>query len=207
MNTQSAKQVIDFEIATSYRRVVARLIDLGVGFFVLMMVSFMISALIQTLFGLTEDAFTTIAMILWLILLIVYDVLMHRLLGKTLGKIFLGLRVVDAYGEKLSWAMCMLRAVLTYALAIGIIFLTAITASLFGWIFIGSLGRYKRFPNDSASRSFVVREVKGQLVRAAEPVETKNGKPTPLGDLERLYQQGIITKDELERKKKEIIGK
>jgi hypothetical protein len=100
--------------------------------------------------------------------------------------------------------MCILRAVLVYLFAIGIVFLTAVTASIFGWIFIGSLGRYRRFPHDSATRSFVVREIKGQLVKATASASVSPGKPTPLADLERLYEQGIITKEELERKKKEI---
>jgi uncharacterized RDD family membrane protein YckC len=188
----------------SYRRVVARLIDLGVGFFVLLMISGMIAELIRMLFKLDQDTFTTLFMVIWFLLLVVYDIVMHRLLGKTLGKMLLGLRVVDVKGDKLSWGMCILRAVLVYLFAIGIVFLTAVTASIFGWIFIGSLGRYRRFPHDSATRSFVVREIKGQLVKATASASVSPGKPTPLADLERLYEQGIITKEELERKKKEI---
>ncbi len=204
MNTPSAKQVTDYELATSYRRVVARLIDLGVGFFILLMISLIIAELIRTLFKLDQDTFSTLSMVIWLLSLVAYDIIMHRLLGKTLGKMLLGLKVVDLKGDKLSWGMCVLRAVLTYLLGIGIIFLTAVTASLFGWIFIGSLGRYKRFPHESATRSFVVREIKGQLVKATGSVDVQTGRPTPLADLERLYEQGIITREELERKKKEI---
>ncbi len=204
MTTLTAKQVTDYEVATSYRRVVARLIDLGVGFFVLFMISGMIAALIRMLFKLNQDTFTTLFMVIWFLLLVVYDIVMHRLLGKTLGKILLGLRVVDVKGDKLGWGMCILRAVLVYLLAIGIAFLTAVTASIFGWIFIGSLGRYRRFPHDSATRSFVVREIKGQLVKATASTSVSLGKPAPLADLERLYEQGIITKEEVERKKKEI---
>jgi uncharacterized RDD family membrane protein YckC len=204
MTTPTAKQITDYELATSYRRVVARLIDLGVGFFVLLMISGMIAELIRMLFKLDQDAFTTLFMVVWFLLLIVYDIVMHRLLGKTLGKMLLGLRVVDVKGDKLSWGMCILRVVLVYILAIGIVFLTAVTASIFGWIFIGSLGRYRRFPHDSATRSFVVREIKGQLVKSTASASVSPGKPTPLADLERLYEQGIISKEELERKKKEI---
>ena len=201
MTTPSATQVMDFEQATSYRRSIARLIDLGVGFFFILMLSLMIAELIRMIFQLDQNTFTTISMVIWFLLLVLYDILMHRLLGRTLGKMLLGLRVVDINGNKLGWDMCILRAVLTYLFAVVIIFLTAVTASLFGWIFIGSLGRYRRFPHDTASRSFVVREVKGQLVKASA---TTPDKPTPLADLERLYEQGIITKEELERKKKEI---
>lgn len=201
MTTPSATQVMDFEQATSYRRLIARLIDLGVGFFFILMLSLMIAELIRMIFQLDQNTFTTISMVIWFLLLVLYDILMHRLLGRTLGKMLLGLRVVDINGNKLGWDMCILRAVLTYLFAVVIVFLTAVTASLFGWIFIGSLGRYRRFPHDTASRSFVVREVKGQLVKASA---TTPDKPTPLADLERLYEQGIITKEELERKKKEI---
>jgi len=204
MINPSAKQVTDYELATSYRRVIARLIDLGVGFFILLMISLMIAELIRTLFKLDQDTFTTMFMVIWPVLLVIYDTLMHRLLGKTLGKMVLGLRVVDLKGDKLSWGMCILRAFLTYLLAIGIVFLTSVTASLFGWIFIGSLGRFKRFPHDSATRSFVVREIKGQLVKATGSAEAQAVKPTPLADLDRLFEQGIITKEELERKKKEL---
>jgi hypothetical protein len=35
-------------------------------------------------------------------------------------------------------------------------------------------------------------------------VQGQAGKPTPLADLDRLFQQGMITKEELERKKKEL---
>ena len=201
MTTPSATQVMDFEQATSYRRLIARLIDLGVGFFFILMLSLMIAELIRMIFQLDQNTFTTMSMVIWFLLLVLYDILMHRLLGRTLGKMLLGLRVVDINGNKLGWDMCILRAVLTYLFAVVIVFLTAVTASLFGWIFIGSLGRYRRFPHDTASRSFVVREVKGQLVKASA---TTPDKPTPLADLERLYEQGIITKEELERKKKEI---
>jgi ABC-type proline/glycine betaine transport system permease subunit len=69
MTTPSAKQVTDYELATSYRRVVARLIDLGVGFFVLLMISGMIAELIRMLFKLDQDTFTTLFMVIWFLLL------------------------------------------------------------------------------------------------------------------------------------------
>lgn len=204
MTTPSVKQIIDFELATSYRRVIARLIDLGVGFFVILTISMLISEVIKALFNLNQDMLTTLFVVDWLVLLVAYDVIMHRLLGKTIGKMILGLRVVDLKGDKLGWGLCILRAIVTYLFAIGIVILTGVTASLFGWIFIGSLGRYKRFPQDSATRSFVVREIKGQLVKASGSAPAQPGKPSPLADLERLFDQGIITKEELDRKKKEL---
>ena len=204
MATSPAKQTIDYELATSYRRSIARLIDFAAGFLVLLTISLMLSQLLISLFKLDSSIISGLFPIIWLILLLIYDTLMHRYLGKTLGKILLGLRVVDLKGEKLSWGMSILRAFITYLVAIGIIFLTAITASIFGWIFIGSLGRYRRFPQDAATRSFVVREIKGLLVKATGAQVAPSGKPTPLADLERLYEQGLITKDELDRKKTEI---
>jgi len=207
MAATSVTQVLDFELATSYRRVVARLIDLGVGMFTLLMVGLMVAMLIDSMFDISDDVFGFLLIILFILLLIGYDILMHHLFGKTLGKILLGLRVVDGNGDKLSWGMCILRAILTYLMAIGIIFLTAVTASLFGWIVIGSLGRYRRFPNDTATHSFVVREIKGQLVTAKSSGQVQPGKPNPLADLDRLFEQGMISKEELDRKKREILDK
>src|SRR3989304_1355576 len=112
MTTSSGKQVIDFELASSYRRVIARLIDLGFGFFVILTISMVISEVIKLLFKLNQDMFTTLSMIIFFLLLVGYDVLMHRLLGKTVGNMVLGLGVVDLKGDKLSLGMCVLRAVL-----------------------------------------------------------------------------------------------
>ena len=204
MTIPSAKQVIDFELATSYRRVIARLIDLGVGFFVFLLFTGVIAGLISSLFKVDESLFGTLSLVTFFLLLVAYDTIMHRLLGKTVGKLILGLRVVDLNGEKLSWGMCILRAFLTYLVVLGVVFLTFATATIVGWIFMGSLGKFKRFPQDSATRSFVVREIKGQLVKTNATAQAQGGKPTPQGDLDRLFQQGMITKEELDRKKEEL---
>jgi uncharacterized RDD family membrane protein YckC len=204
MNTQAAKQVIDYEIATSYRRVVARLIDLGVGNFVFLFASGLFAEIFRLLFNISDSAFGTLMMVIWLVCFIAYDIVMHRIWGKTLGKMILGMKVVDINGDKLGWGMCILRAFLTYLFAFGIIFLIVVTASIFGWIFIGSLGKTKRFPHEKATRSFVVREIKGQLKKSEIPTDIQTGKPTPLAAIDRLYQQGIITEEEYERKKEEI---
>ena len=201
MTKSPTVQDIDFEQATSYRRLVARLIDFILVFFILMTVGGCLMSLIISVSSKEwTDTSTWIFMSIWLSLLIIYDTIMHRYLGKTLGKMLAGLRVVDVKGEKLTWGMCILRAVLLYTLAVAVIFLTAVTASIFGWIIIGSLGRYKRFPHDTATKSFVVREIKGQLVKATD----QTTRPTPFADLERLREQGMITDEEYERKIKEI---
>lgn len=201
MEIPQAVQTIDYEQATSQRRLAARLIDLALGWFILLSVSGCLTALIMMpISNEWTSASTWIFVTIWLLLLMTYDIIMHRRFGKTVGKMFLGLRVVDIRGDTLSWRMCVLRAVLLYIIIIAVAFLTAITASLFGWIVIGSLGRYKRFPHDIASRCFVVREFKGQLVKATE----QTAKPTPLADLERLRTQGIISVEEFEKKKKDI---
>jgi len=139
------------------------------------------------------------------VLIVAYDTVLHRLFGKTVGKMLLGMRVVDANGEKLSWGRCITRAIVLYVSGFCIAALTVMTMSVFGWIFIGGLKRYRRFPQDSLSKSFVVLESKGQLKKA----ETVAGAPGialvgPAADLERLRSQGLISEDEYERKRKEI---
>ena len=198
MKSIQAASQIEFEEATSYRRLAARVIDLGIAWFVLLILSGLLSGLILTIIGVKsfDDQGWSFAAT-FLLLLVAYDTIMHKLWGKTVGKFLLGLRVVDANGELLDWKMSLVRAVLLYLSGIAIGFLTAITASIFGWIFISGLSRYKRFFHDTASKAYVVRESKGQLVKAeAHP-------PTPLDDLERLKSQGIITAEEYERKRKE----
>jgi len=189
----------EYETATSYRRLVARLIDLAVAFFLLQLIDGIIIVLFNALFDLDSDTSMWFFIICFMGSLILYDTLMVRFWGKTLGKMALGLRVVNIDGEKPRWIMCLLRAVILYLCGIGIIVLTALTASLLGWIFIFGLSKYKRFPQDSITRTFVLQESKGQPVKA----ETFGHAPGPLSDLDRLYDQGIITKEEWERKKSE----
>jgi uncharacterized RDD family membrane protein YckC len=126
----------------------------------------------------------------------------------------MGLRVVDIHGEKPGWGYCLLRALILYLCGLGIGFLTAVTASIFGWIFMAGLGKYKRFPQDSVTHSFVVRETKGVLVRTTpvspgitSPSTINPPRPSPLSDLDRLLEQGMISKEEWERKKREMEGK
>ncbi len=80
-------------------------------------------------------------------LIVFYETGMVAGVGGTLGKLALGIRVVDVHGEKLGWGASLLRAVLMY-LTPHIVFLSAITASSL----VGFSGGedYQRFPHDSA---------------------------------------------------------
>ncbi len=210
MKASKNAQVIEFEQATSYRRLGARIIDLVLAMFVLLIPSVPISIGIGTLVaGGNKELETSVSgwlfFVTFVVLAIGYDTVLHRLFGKTMGKWLLGMRVVDTKGEKLGWGSCFLRAIGLYVSGIVIAFATAVTASIVGWIFIGTLGRYRRFPHDSLSKSFVVLESKGQLKKA----ETVAGSPGialvgPAADLERLHSQGLISEDEYQRKRKEI---
>lgn len=53
---------------------------------------------------------------------------------------------------------------------------------------------------ETASRSYVIRISKGQLVHSTE----ETVKPNPLSDLDRLRLQGIISEEEYQRKKMEL---
>ncbi len=203
MNTSRNSQVIEFEQATNYRRLAARIIDTVLVGFILLPISAGLSVGAEAVLG--TDSTSDTAM--WLfygtffLLVIAYDTLMHRFFGKTVGKMLLGMRVVNANGEKLSLGWCITRAIMLYVSGIFIVALTAITASIFGWIFIGGLKRYRRFPHDSMSESFVVLESKGQLKKATAPQEVLVG---PAAEHERLHTQGLIGEDEYQRKRSEI---
>jgi uncharacterized RDD family membrane protein YckC len=198
---------IDFEQATSYRRLVARVIDLVVAAFVLLLLSGALAmglAILVTGEPTGGAAFQSWFGWTFVILLLAYEVLLPRLTGKTLGKMLLGLRVVDARGEKLSLGRCLLRALALYVSGLVIAFLVAITASLFGWIFMRGLGKYVRFPHDAASGSYVVREIKGQLKRAEASVLPTEMAGTPFAELDRLRRQGLISEQEYQRKRNEL---
>jgi len=187
-------QVVGYEQATAYRRLFARFIDGLIWVFVFLP----LSGLIGAIFGLAgSDASIVGFYVALLASLIGYDSVMVHVFGKTLGKKALGLRVIDARGEKLSWTNSMVRSVVLVISGILVIFLIVATASVFGWIFLWGLGKYERFPHDALSKSFVVRESPGL------PQAVPRG-PTALLELERLREQGIISQEEYERKKKEL---
>lgn len=210
MKASKNAQVIEFEQATSHRRLGARIIDLVLAGFVLPIPSALLAGGIGALvaWGDKEQASSisgSLFLAFFVVSVIAYDTVLHRIFGKTAGKWLLGMRVVDAKGEKLGWSMCIARAIALYISGVVVAAAIAITASLLGWVFLGALGKYRTFPHDALSKSFVVLESKGQLKKA----ETVAGAPGialvgPAADLERLHSQGLISEDEYQRKRKEI---
>lgn len=206
MTPSETAPTIEYEQATAYRRLFARLIDLFLIVPLLFIVSMMVALAFARGLPSQQEASSLMALVsevLFGVLLLAYEVLMHRLAGGTVGKLLLSLRVVDIEGHRLSWGRAIVRAIVLYACGIGLAFLIAITLSLLGWIFVRGLGRYERFPQDRAAKGFVVRLYKG------EPRRLEAGAPspvlaTPLADLERLRAQGMISQEEYERKRKEL---
>ncbi len=206
MKAPASAQTIEYEQATSYRRLAARFIDLIFAWLVLFTLAMVPLSIATAESSISDEAFGGLTVASWAVAVIAYDTLMHRLFGRTIGKALLGMRVVDVRGNKLGWGRCLLRAVVLYVTVIAVAFGIAITASILGWIILRALPQYARFPHDQAARSFVVRAVKGKLKRVAEaPVAPGvQQKPTPLADLEKLRAQGIISAGEYERKKREL---
>lgn len=194
----ASTQVIEYEQATSYRRIAARFIDMIIAVFFLLPLSGMWVALLREISNIVFP-------VSFFLMLIIYDTLMTQLFGKTLGKMIVGIRVVDGNGEKIDWIKSLFRAVMLYITILAIAFLFFVTASIFGWIFIQTLPKYVSFPHDKVAHDFVVREVKGELKKISgesPPLEIIPEKPR-ITDLERLREQGIISEEEYLRKKKE----
>jgi uncharacterized RDD family membrane protein YckC len=209
MKAANSAQAIEFEEATSYRRLGARLIDLVLALIVLFLPSALLAGGIGMLVaGEDSDLAATVSgwlmLVLFIVLAAAYDTIFHRLFGKTVGKMLLGMRVVDERGKNLSWGRCLARTIVLYLTGLGIVALTVATASILGWVFIGGLRRYRRFPQDSVSRSFVVLESKGELKKAAVTGTPGIALVGPAADLERLRSQGLISEEEYQRKRKEI---
>jgi uncharacterized RDD family membrane protein YckC len=188
----AADQVTPFEQATSVRRLGARAIDLAFAFVILLPLSG-----ISAVFG--QKASMVLFYLTFLVLLLAYETLMTFFFGKTLGKIALGLRVVDTHGDKLTLLACLARAALLYLTIFVAAFLFFATATLLGWIFIRALPQYVRFPHEKATGNFVAREAKGRLMPSRE-VDAPSAKPD---ELERLRAQGLISAEEYARKKAE----
>jgi len=211
MKTTGSVQVIDYEQATSNRRLVARIVDLLVVWFVLLPLGMALAYLVQVMAGainikISNDVFGVMGVVAWVVIILLYDTGLHRLFGKTLGKKLLGIRVVDVQGEKLGWGKNLLRAVVLYISILVVAAGAAITASIIGWVVLRTLPRYGRFPHDKVVKGFVVREVKGVLVPAGEQPAAAGSaaRPSPLSDLERMRAQGMISQEEYERKKREL---
>lgn len=186
-------------LASPYRRLVARLIDLAIGAFVVFPLTLIVTIPFTDITGSSESESTFLGLLtafIFLLLLMAYDTVMTATLGRTLGKMALGLRVVDVNGEKPGWRSSLLRAVLLYLLGVVILFGIVVTASILGWVFIAGLGRTQQYPHEKASKTYVM--TKGQAGPMVEEV-----KVTPHDDLERLYKSGLISQEEYERKRKE----
>jgi uncharacterized RDD family membrane protein YckC len=199
---------VDYEQATSYRRLAARGIDLAVAFFVLLPLSMGVVVLVSRLTGsaMAVEVSGYVGGACLFIAPVAYDTIMTHLLGKTLGKMALGLRVVDGQGATLGWGRSLLRATVAYVSGVTAVFLVLATAFILGWVFLRGLSTYARFPHDRVSKSFVVREVKGEPKKAPKGAAATNsaGGRSPIADLERLREQGIISEEEYERKRKEV---
>ena len=213
MKESQSAPTLEYEQATSYRRFIARLIDLASAWLVASLLGGIVLTLLSPMLkSLTVDSKTSGGLYLvWsLIFLLTYDTLLIRTSGQTVGMRLLGMRVVDVEGNRLGWGMSLARAVMVYLIGLVVAALTFATASLFGWIFVIGLGRVQRFPHDQLTKSFVVREVRGQLKvavneeRVAAKEEKPAGQATPLAELERLQAEGIISAQELARKKQEM---
>jgi uncharacterized RDD family membrane protein YckC len=193
----------DYEQATSYRRLAARGVDLAAALFLLLPLSMGVVRLTGS--ALTSEASGWVGGACFFIALIAYDAIMTHLLGKTLGKMALGLRVVDGQGARLGWGRSLLRTTIAYASGVATVFLIAATASILGWVFLRGMSTYTRFPHDRVSKSFVVREVKGEPKKALQGTGATDSAvdASPVADLERLWEQGIISREEYERKRRE----
>ncbi|HUV15172.1 MAG TPA: RDD family protein [Pelolinea sp.] len=194
----TSTQVIEYEQATSLRRIAARLFDGVFSAFVLLPVS--------GFWVIIDEQISRIAFpISFILLLLAYDTVLIRLFGKTLGKLVFGLQVVNSKGERINWKDSLIRAVLLYLTILLIAFFFFATMTIFGWIFIQGLPKYVYFPHDKAAHDFVVREIKGKLVRSSE-LTTSLGSiddKSRISDLERLREQGIISEEEFMKKKEE----
>jgi uncharacterized RDD family membrane protein YckC len=204
MDATNPSQGIDYEQATFYRRLAARVIDVVVVVLALLPLSLLIMYPFYS--GATAEVGTWVSFALWIVLVIAYDTVMLRLLGKTLGKMALGIEVVDVRGERLGWGPCLLRTTMLYLSLIVVVFGVFVTASILGWVILRALPERPRLPHDKAVKCLVVRRAKGRQVAAAPGVVYPGPakQPTMFPDLERLRDQGIISEDEYQRKRREV---
>jgi uncharacterized RDD family membrane protein YckC len=209
MSAVNPLQAVECEQATFYRRLGARFIDLVVVGFVLGPLSLLIMYPLYS--GVTAEVGAWTSLGLWIVLVLAYDTAMHRLLGKTLGKMALGLRVVDARGKRLGWGPCLLRALTLYVTIIVVALAVIFTATILGWVIVRAMPEHPRLPHDKVAKCFVVREVKSLVAAGvANPavrgtvVPSVTEKVTMFPELERLHNQGIISEEEYQRKRHEV---
>ncbi|MBA4376897.1 MAG: hypothetical protein C0401_12100 [Anaerolinea sp.] len=186
-------------LASPYRRLIARGIDLVIGWFVILPLSIVVLIPISNAMGESESAKTAFGLIFagfFVLVLIIYDTVMTALLGRTVGKMALGLRVVDINGDKLTLGNAFLRSLLLYFFGVVILFGIVITASILGWVFFAGLGKHQQFPHEKTTKSYVMMKSKSGAVEVI--------KVTPHDDLERLKDSGLISEEEYTRKRKEL---
>lgn len=209
MTAQNPPRTVEYEQATFYRRLGARFIDLVMACAIFLPLSFLIMYPIYP--HARAEVGVWIVFALWIVLILAYDTVMHRLTGKTLGKMALGLRVVDVGGERLSWGRSLLRVVVLYVTIIVVAFGVFATLSILGWVILRVLPERPRLPHDKAARGFVVTKVKSALVAGvANPAARATmaqgyaKTATVFSELERLHDQGIISDEEYRRKRREV---
>ena len=189
-------------LAGPYRRLGARAIDLVIALFVLLPLSLALIALLGLIIGsaaVTGASSGFIDVVCILIVLLAYETLMTHFLGWTVGKVALGMKIVDASGNKLTWGKALLRGFLFWLSAALVIVGIVITASILGWVFFAGLGRYRRYPHEVATGSFVMMRAPQSAAQGVPQVQV-----SPYADLDRLRITGMITEEEYQRKKKEL---
>lgn len=211
MITHQTTPTFEFEQASSIRRLLARFIDLILIPVPWVLINVLILFLMSQLYDDPAQApsgevvFQIISISL-VATIILFEVIMTSLFGGTVGKLLLGMRVVNIRGEKISLLYSLVRVIGLYLYLTVVVIGIIITASILGWYLLRTLPQYHRFPHEHLSRSYVVRVVKAQLQPApSSPLPAGDtGQPTPIDDLARLYTQGLISKEAYEQKLAEL---
>jgi uncharacterized RDD family membrane protein YckC len=201
MKTAVPQVINGFEEASSGSRLVARIIDSVIAWLIFLPMGFLSILVLQLIFPVlgNDSSLEWIGFVFSILLILLYDTLLHAFFGKTLGKKILKLRVMNIRGENLSIPLSFARAILLFISVLVVIFLTFATASIFGWFVLIGLRRYQRYPHDKFINSYVVHEVK----LTQEQSQTRF-QATPLADLERLHLAGMITDEEYQKKVKDL---
>ena len=212
--------VPNYEPATVNKRIVARLIDAAVLFIIIMVLVLLVGLIASGLASILKEGTTAgdiagvVAIILFLLALIGYEVIPTQRWGQTLGKKALKLHVLDKQGERLSFWRSLLRCISFYVIAIVSFFLIFATLSVLGWVILGALRKYQRMPHEWLSGSYTLQEFKGQPVLSQaqagvmQPTTSTLQRPviaaTPFADLERLRADGMISEEQYQAKRQEL---
>ena len=212
--------VPNYEPATVNKRILARLIDAAVLFIIIMLLVLVIDLIAVGLHSILKEGTTAgdiagvVAIILFLLALIGYEVIPTQRWGQTLGKKALKLHVLDKQGELLSFWRSLLRCLSFYIIAIVSFALIFATLTVLGWVILGALRKYQRLPHEWLSGSYTLQEFKGQPAvsqpgaGAAQSLTGSPQKPviaaTPFADLERLRADGMISEEQYQQKRQEL---